>query len=160
MDFVRERDITVLIGKSWGEKAALRRQAMHRDRGILFATLVIVLPFNVIGVGAIMALSHYIRRALGVDSLFGDVGSILLAAVPVMAVGPPLVFLLSGFFINPRLKRALQNEDPDHSVEQIAPSASFTAVTSMVLTSLPTPPHTTSPTPPPAAPADADDKRT
>jgi hypothetical protein len=99
MKLERERDIPAFKGKTWRERMVLRSQAKERDHFIIWIQClsgVLAVP--------ILALSHWIV------SEYAPHTSLLLFFGIYMIIAYPLFTLFYGFFITPRIRRALDSD--------------------------------------------------
>lgn len=99
MKIESEKDIPALRGKTWKQRAELRRQAQRNDPAILWLWVV-----NVMLQIPILALSRWLLGWLALQPPFWAVSCLFLG------LGFPVAWLFHGFFIVPRVRKALKQD--------------------------------------------------
>jgi hypothetical protein len=96
MKFEREKDIRAFVGTTSGERAKLRRQAMRADpwiKVLWFLAAVLQIP-----------LLFFSRWVVG---QFMPNPPVFVYGIVFFAMGVPFGIAFAGYFITPRLRRAL-----------------------------------------------------
>jgi len=100
MKFERERDIPAFKGKTWRERMALRDQAAERDRYIYLLRLLCG-----VGIGLILASTIYLMRRLAPHA------SLYVSDLVFAGLASVFGVVFYGFFITPRIRRALVSRE-------------------------------------------------